>query len=299
MFGYIKAHTPELKMREYEFYRAAYCGLCWSLKEKYGGIARYIINYDLTFLAMLLTESGCEPEVCKGCCPASPCRKKQYLKSGKAFETAADCSIILTYWKLKDAAADGGFRDKLISLPAAALLKGKYKKAEAAQPEFARETRRLLEELAALEKDRCPSLDAAADKFAKILEAAAIGAGSESERRILSQLLYHLGRYIYILDAVDDYAGDAKSGSYNPLIYRFETGGRELVEEEKEYLKNTLAHSAGFISSAFELKDKNVYEPILSNIIYLGLENICEMVFQGKGNELKYTNNIHKKIKND
>lgn len=294
MFGYVRPYKPELKVKEYEMFRAAYCGLCWALKEKYGAIARYIINYDLTFLAMLLTESGCEPEVCKGRCPASPCVKKQYLRSGSAFDTAADFSVILYYWKLKDAAADGGFKEKLISIPAAALLKGKYRKAEKAQPGFAEVTRRLLKELSAAEKEKCPSVDAAADKFAQILEAAADGAVTENDRRILRQLLYHLGRFIYILDAVDDYPDDAKSGSYNPLIYRFETGGSELTEEQKADIENTLRHSVGFISSAYELRSKNVYDPIISNIIYLGLENVKEIVFRGRGEELKYTNTIHR-----
>lgn len=294
MFGYVRPYKPELKVKEYEMFRAAYCGLCWALKEKYGGIARYIINYDLTFLAMLLTESECQPEVCRGRCPASPCRKKQYLKSGAAFEFAADCSVILTYWKLKDAALDGGVKEKLVSIPAAAALKGMYRKAEKAQPEFAATTKRMLEELSELEKANSPSLDAAADKFAKILEAAAAGADNEADRRILSQMLYHLGRYIYIVDAIDDYDDDSKSGSYNPLIYRFETGGEKLTEEQREMLETTLRHSEGLISSAYELKNKNVYDPILSNIIYLGLDNISQMVFQGRGSELKYTNTIHK-----
>lgn len=294
MFGYVRPYKPELKVKEYEMFRAAYCGLCWALKEKYGGIARYIINYDLTFLAMLLTDEQCSPEVCKGRCPASPCRKKQYLKSGEAFEFAADCSIILTWWKLKDAAQDGGFKEKLLAVPALAVLKRKYKRAEKARPGFASEVSRLLTELSQLEKDNNPSLDAAADKFAKILEAASAGADNESDRRILAQLLYHLGRYIYIVDAVDDYPDDSKSGNYNPLIHRFETGGAALTEEQRETLEITLRHSEGLISSAYELKNKNVYDAILSNIVYLGLENVRETVFQGRGEELKYTNTIHK-----
>lgn len=294
MFGYVRPYKPELKVKEYEMFRAAYCGLCWALKEKYGGIARYIINYDLTFLAMLLTDEQCSPEVCKGRCPASPCRKKQYLKSGEAFEFAADCSIILTWWKLKDAAQDGGFKEKLLAVPALAVLKRKYKRAEKARPGFASEVSRLLTELSQLEKDNNPSLDAAADKFAKILEAASAGADNESDRRILAQLLYHLGRYIYIVDAVDDYPDDSKSGNYNPLIHRFETGGAALTEEQRDTLKITLRHSEGLISSAYELKNKNVYDAILSNIVYLGLENVRETVFQGRGEELKYTNTIHK-----
>jgi len=49
MFGYVRPHKAELLVKEYEMFRAAYCGLCTALKERYGAAARYVINYDLTF----------------------------------------------------------------------------------------------------------------------------------------------------------------------------------------------------------------------------------------------------------
>lgn len=287
MFGYVRPLRPELKVKEYEMFRAAYCGLCNQLKRGYGGTARYVISYDLTFLAMLLAGKDELPHVCSGRCPASPCRRKKYLQGGAEYETAAAQSIILTYWKLIDAARDGGLKQKLRAWPMALLLRKKYRKAAAAQPYFAEETQRLLAGLAELEEGKSASLDAAADCFAKILQAAAKGCEDSNRERILSQLLYHLGRFIYILDAVDDYDDDCKRGSYNPLIYRFETGGRALNDEEREELRLTLRHSIGLIGAAYELKDKNVYDGILSNIIYLGLENAVELVFSGRGEELK------------
>ncbi len=287
MFGYVRPLKPELKVKEYEMFRAAYCGLCTQLKRSYGGMARYVISYDLTFLAMLLAGKDELPHVCSGRCPASPCRRKKYLRCGAEYETAAAQSVILMYWKLVDAARDGGLKQKLYAAPLSVLLKRKYRRAAAAQPYFAAETQRLLAELARLEEERNASLDAAADSFARILQAAAKDCGDPDRERILSQLLYHLGRFIYILDAVDDYEEDCKSGSYNPLIYRFETGGRALNGEEREELRLTLRHSIGLIGAAYELKDKNVYDGILSNIIYLGLENAVDLVFSGRSGELK------------
>ena len=37
MFGYVTANKPEMKIREYEYYRGVYCGLCRALG-KCGGI---------------------------------------------------------------------------------------------------------------------------------------------------------------------------------------------------------------------------------------------------------------------
>ena len=55
MFGYIVVHKPELKVREYETYRASYCGLCHSLKRRQGRLGQLTLSFDMTFLALLLT----------------------------------------------------------------------------------------------------------------------------------------------------------------------------------------------------------------------------------------------------
>jgi len=61
LFGYIVTNTPELKIREYETYRAYYCGLCKQLKKEYGFWGRLSLNYDMTFLVILL-DALYEPE---------------------------------------------------------------------------------------------------------------------------------------------------------------------------------------------------------------------------------------------
>ena len=55
MFGYVVINKKELKFREYDEYRGFYCGLCKSLSERYGISGQITLNYDMTFLAMLLT----------------------------------------------------------------------------------------------------------------------------------------------------------------------------------------------------------------------------------------------------
>ena len=56
------------------------------------------------------------------------------------------------------------------------------------------------------------------------------------KRRVLEQLLYHLGRWIYLVDAADDLAEDAASGSYNPILCRFSLEEGTLTEEAREAL---------------------------------------------------------------
>ena len=43
MFGYVSAHKPELRMREFYKYKAYYCGLCKVLREKYGFLGSFYL----------------------------------------------------------------------------------------------------------------------------------------------------------------------------------------------------------------------------------------------------------------
>ena len=95
MYGYIRILKPELKFREYDDYRACYCGLCEALHRQYGALARCTISYDMTFLVLLL--SGLyEPneELQKRRCIAHPfC--KQLQKKSAVIDYAADMSLLL------------------------------------------------------------------------------------------------------------------------------------------------------------------------------------------------------------
>jgi len=101
---------------------------------------------------------------------------------------------------------------------------------------------------------------------------------NETERRALTQVLYHVGREIYILDAVDDLESDAKAGSFNAVASRFDIIDGKITEEVKQNVKTTLSHSEALASSAFELLETGMWSPILTNIIYLGIPWVAGMV---------------------
>ena len=56
MFGYVRPAADHLTAEQQARFEAAYCGLCHTLGKRYGMAGRMILNYDLTFLAMLLSE---------------------------------------------------------------------------------------------------------------------------------------------------------------------------------------------------------------------------------------------------
>ena len=171
MFGYVHPSDGRLTPEDRETFRAAYCGLCHALGARYGLAGRMILNYDLTFLAMVLSDGA--GQTCARRCVVHPIRKRCCAAEDPALDTAADMSVILTYWQLRDGVADHGFWGGLKYRLASALLRPAYRKARARRTDFDRGTQAHLTALGALEKDGCASLDAPADAFARLLALAA------------------------------------------------------------------------------------------------------------------------------
>ena len=110
MFGYVKAYKPELRIKEFEFYKAVYCSLCRDLGKKYGIVSRFSLSYDFTFLALLQMSlvGGCAPTERKRCV-CNPLKKCNYLCSGGLPEMPIAAAEIMLYSKLNDNIADEGF----------------------------------------------------------------------------------------------------------------------------------------------------------------------------------------------
>ena len=162
MFGYVKPLKCELKMREWEDYQAAYCGLCHTLKRRCGFFARFVVNYDFTFLALLLSGiSGNVYSAERRRCVASPIRRKPVCTCDPAFDFAADASVILAWWKICDAVEDAAGVERLKARIGRRFLRGAYRRAAQRRPAFSSQVRACLDELRQLEKQRVPSLDRA------------------------------------------------------------------------------------------------------------------------------------------
>lgn len=279
MFGYVRPCRPEMKCRDFDLYRATYCGLCRCLRQKYGLIAPMFLNFDFTFLALLLWEPEENFKPCRGRCHANPLVKHDMCPTSPALEEAASESVVLAWWKLQDSVQDDGFWGGLSARGLSFLLRRAYKKASRDCPDFDRQVRQSLGELNQLERENCPSLDRTADSFARLLQAAAPQDGEKG--RVLSQLLYHLGRWIYLVDARDDMAEDQEKRRYNPVAARFGPEG------DDESLKRTMNHSLELVGAAFQLGDFGCRTPVLENILYLGLPLVQRAVFDGSWTQIK------------
>ena len=279
MFGYVLPSAARLTEEDKSRFGGVYCGLCRTLGARYGQAARMILNYDFTFLAVLFWPQE-EGNPLHGGCMVHPIAGRDYFPENNALALAADESVILAWWQIQDALADPG-KGKMKYRAASGALKGAFCRARERRPAFDGTVRRQLEELRRLEEAKCASLDEPADAFARLLSAAAEAAAEPVKRRVLEQLLYHLGRWIYLVDAADDLAKDFASGNYNPLLCHFSLEKGELTEAARESLTVTLDHSIRLMAAAFELWDFGVWRSIIRATVYEGLFLVGRAVLEG------------------
>lgn len=281
MFGYVRARWDTLPEEAAEAYKAVYCGLCRTMGKLYGQFSRLFLNYDLTLLAMLLmTEGETLSTTCRAC-PRHPFQGRPSCKASQWLDIAAGESVVLTYWKLRDAVDDENFFHSLGARVLSTFLRPAYRKAQKDVPSFDAHVTELLQELRELEAEACSSIDRTADCFARILCAAAPMSGDAGRDRVLAEFLYHLGRWIYLIDAVDDLPEDRQAGRYNPVLARFDG----WTESDKNYLRKIMDHSLSLMGAAFELLPPNVCTSAVENIVYSGLPAVEELVFSGHWRE--------------
>ena len=281
MHGYVRPPLGELPQAEAERFRRAYCGLCRTLGQRYGLTERFILNYDFTYLAILLSD-GEEPEPDRARCPVSPLRRRDCQPQTPALALAADESVILAYWQNRDGVADHGAVKGLKYRAGCAALSGAYRQAAEHRPGFDRAVRHQLDLLAALEAERSPSLDAPADAFAALLAGAAAEVDDPVRRRVLEQILYHLGRWVYLVDAADDLKEDAASGNYNPVALRYGLADGLWTPEARREFSATLDHSIRMMTTAYELWDFGVWAPLLEATFYGSLFTVGRAVLDGQ-----------------
>ena len=279
MFGYIRPDAPELKIKEFERFRACYCGLCHTMGDRYGITSRFFLNYDFVFLSMLLW-NGETSEYCFRRCAASFCRKRCVAVRNDALALSAGYSVILTYYQLSDCVSDDKGIKGVFSGFLRAFIKRGYLKAAGDFREFDSIVAARLKELSILESENERSMDKAVDKFASLLSSAANAEKDEGKRRALEQLLYHVGRIIYIADAFNDLEEDIKARRYNPIVSRYDLMSSDISSDISEQISKTLDASCSLAAAAFELLPKSYWTPVLENIIYRGIPDMCRKVIE-------------------
>lgn len=267
MFGYIVVHKPELKFKEYDVYHSYYCGMCQTLKDTYGHMTQISLNYDLTFLALLLSslyESETKTEMSN--CLMHPIKKHQKYFN-ECIDYATKMTIVLSYYKCEDDWLD----EKRISRQAyKKVIEKSYQEIKKEFPDKVQTIEKNLDQIHAYEKAENYDLDEISNCFGSVM--GEICAYKKDEwYDTLYEMGFYLGKFIYFMDAYDDIEEDIKKKNYNPLKKEFESS----TFEERCY--NILELMISKATTAFECLPILENVEIMRNILYSGVWTKYEM----------------------
>ena len=261
MFGYVVVNKPELKIKDFDLYQSFYCGLCRSLHQRYGRCAQLSLNYDLTFLAILLSALY-EPAnaICKERCVIHPLHKHAKL-CNTYIDYAADMTIVLTYLKCEDDWHDDhSYRSAFMKQ----RLKHSYQTVKNKYPDKLKRIETALQNIQLCEDEACRDLDKLSSLFG-IVMGEIVTVHHDEWETTLYELGDYLGRFIYIMDAYDDIEEDVKEQAFNPFIEQYKQP--HFDERIKSILELMISRSA----DAFEILPILQYADILRNIVYSGV----------------------------
>ena len=268
MFGYLQIQKSELLVREFEAYKSVYCGLCKQMGKDYSFLTRLSLSYDCTFYAMLLMSLN---RSCKGFkdgrCTCNPLKKCKFATdSGDAYRKAAAFSMISVYYKIIDDIQDSGFFKKLLCRIIKPFFSHQRKKAADKYPDMDKAVSNMMKMQYDAEHSEKPSVDMSAHPTALMLAAVlSAEAHDEIQKRVLYEFGYHIGRWIYLVDAADDIEKDIKSNGFNPFVNK-KTG----EVKSSDFIKAVLNQSLARAYDAYNLLNFTDFKGILDNMMLLG-----------------------------
>ena len=278
MFGYVKTYTPQLRVREDEYYKAVYCGLCRAEGKCTGQCSRFTLSYDITFLSLVrMAASDTTVEFKRGRCMAHPFKKRAYAVSNPELEYCAYASALLVYGKCMDDLLDEQGTKKCKAALSKPFVSRMRKKSLKKYADLDQKINDGLKKLAETEAQRLPSVDIPADCFGEILAEICSYGHEGATRKILYDIGRHIGRWVYIADAIDDCEEDLENGRFNPFLCLY--GGRAPTPEERLNVADTLRLELAGAELAFDLLeygDKRDIRGIIENIIYVGMPNTAD-----------------------
>jgi len=295
LFGYIKPLSGELKVREFELYKAFYCGLCKTMGKNISHFSRLALSYDMVFLVLLRSVLICGGETAEIInkpfrCKLKPAKKRSHIKPNEALLYSSCTAAILMYYKCIDDIRDtkNKLKKLLYRIPALFFSRMK-KKACVFYPGLDEKIRVPLAGLNRLEKENCKSIDGTASCFAELMQnIMRFGIESVEQSRIAGHIGRHMGRWLYIIDALDDFDKDIKKGEYNPFGEYYDKNKNNILKD-MDIIRDSLTSSLHEVSIALCLADsKNSKNnkaisgimPVIENIVNLGMSEQQEKILR-------------------
>ena len=264
MFGYINANKKTMTEEQEKLYRSYYCGLCRKLKELGGRKAQLFLNYDITFLILVLSGLYEIPEATdEFTCTVHP-GSKRTSRIGEATSYGAAMDLVLSYHSLMDDFQDTGSR---VKRSYALSLRKQYNEIREQYPRQCRAVEKLMDDTVAAEARREPNLDIVSGYTGEALAEIFDWKEDELWSDDLRTMGYYLGKFIYLIDAYDDLPSDEQNGRYNPLIFC----KKDSEECFETFIQSALTSMIAESARAFERMPILRNADLIRNILYSGV----------------------------
>ena len=279
MFGYVRTDTPYLYIKDDKLYKAMYCGVCKGIADVCGHGARMGLSFDVTFLSVLLHNvAGVDIKIEKSHCLTHCIRSREMANVDEMTRQIGALNAILVYYKYTDDIMDGDKgRGKRL------WFKKGFKRAKKKYPEIEKIVKTNLAAQERVEKANVDSLDRAADATANMIAEISDHILGEKATEFTHNLCYALGKWIYLIDALDDYDKDAKKGAYNPFRLAYNAENRQSL------LSGKYGDEVRFVFNAifFDIRENLSHIPfkfnrdLSDNILLRGLPTMTKRIMSG------------------
>ena len=268
MFGYVTPDKPNLYMKDFVLFRANYCGVCHAMKKESGQLARLTVNYDIAFFSAFFHDLlGVERKIVMKGCILNP-KKRPVVDETPLMREIARFNLILAGIKLQDdrADGDGGFLKRI-------LFSRAVKRARKASPERAL----LADECSKrqLEEEKSGAfLNAAAEPFSDMMKKVFRYFAGEKTSPSVEKIGYLLGKYVYFMDALDDYDEDVKKNRFNAFRRTFGAASfAELKQQKGEDLAFIMEDIVRSVEEAYRDVKMGENEGVVTNTLWYGLRS--------------------------
>lgn len=277
MFGYVKPDTPYLYIKDDTLYKSLYCAVCKSIGKSCGQRARLGLTYDIAFMSALIHNvTGTDVKIEKKRCIAHPLISRPIANRDEITDICACINVALAYYKIEDDIIDGngGNIKKLFFKKGNGKIEKRY-------PEIGKIIENRYFELREKEKAECDGIDEVSEPFAQMMVELGKFAVKNKEYKGFDSLLYYLGKWIYLIDAADDYDKDVKEKNYNPIYYAFGkiNDFKTLAKEHGEDLSFLFSDIFSGLKDAFCDIEFKFDSALLENIILRGIPMVTSKTF--------------------
>ncbi len=270
MFGYINVNSQELSKENKDIYQGYYCGLCHSLRDNFGTKCQLLLNYDMTFLVVLLTglyETNTDSK--DFVCALHPL-KRRCSYSNEITDYAAAMNVALAYHNLVDDWKD----DRSVSKKTFAdMIQKDYKQAAEKFPRQIAAIETYIRRQSELEQKNETNIDVVAGLTGEML--GELFAWKQDEwYEELKTLGFYMGKFIYLMDAYEDLDRDEKKDSFNPL----RSLKKEHANDFEVICKLMMTSMISECAKSFERLPILLHAEILRNILYSGVWSKYEYI---------------------